>query len=556
MSKTLQQLIDETPEGGVLHLGEAEYKESVVVSKNITIVGAVDKSDDPWYDCDYKTLIEGSVVITALTPVFEGCSFDFGDKPLILENGVSPSFKNCFFEADQLIAEVKDENTNPRFYSCRFAGPEDELGLCIKNGAKGYFEKCRLEFCSVSVQDPNTNPKFIDCSLNSVDCVALCVENGACGIFEDVGISTEMDVEPLFIEGDDTSPEFLKCNIYGFPYAMDIASGARPTFEKCKIGGHSIDPEHGYSDYVLRLIDCSTIFASCDFSDVNTRVFYSKNVQAEFINCKFNDLKELDFPDFRFVKNVENPSLVKQLVAILSSQNVLHEIEKYKDEYFEFIDHYMIGCEHKKFHCEGDVREHTKLVIQIIVAEKHDWIDVLTALMHDVGKKDALERNNGKNMHGHELYSERIAAEWLDKMGFGEDLKKKVLWIIHNHMLALDLKVMKSKFRIFDFVRNPLFYRVARLARADCRGTLDECGCPHDDFDEILKRPIVKDCRNLAFILPIIDKDNVSVSDKMDKEQVQKFFEILDKVKENGNVDSYDDLIRTTIETMVYKNGR
>ena len=541
MHKTLQQLIDETPEGGVLHLGETLYKESVTIAKNITIVGVIDEPDDPWYDYDYKTLIEGNVVITASNPIFEGCSFDFGDKPLILENGVSPSFKNCFFEADQLIAEVKDENTNPCFYSCRFAGPEDELGLCIKNGAKGYFEKCRLEFCSVSVQDPATNPKFTDCLLNSVDCVALSVENGACGIFEDVGIYTEMEIDPLFIEGNGTSPEFLNCSIYGYPYAIDVASGARPTFEKCNIGGRSVKPEYGYySDYVLRLIDSSVIFASCDFSDVNTRVFYSKNVQAEFINCKFNDLK-----------NVKNPSLVKRLVTILSSQNALHEIEKYKDEYFDFINRYMVGCEHKKFHCEGDVWEHTKLVIQSILAEKHDWIDVLTALLHDVGKKDALERNDGKNMHAHELFSEKIAEEWLDRMGFGETVKKDVLWIIRNHMLALELKVIKSKFKIFDLVRNPLFYRLARLARADCRGTLDENGESLEDFDEILKRPVVKDCQNLAFILPIVDKNNVFASGKIDEEQVQKFFDIYERVKANGSVENYDDLVRTTLKTVL-----
>ena len=532
-------------------MGETSYKESVTIAKNITIVGIADESDDPWYDYDYKTLIEGNVVITASNPVFEGCSFDFGDKPLILENGVSPSFKNCFLEANQLIVKIKDEDTNPHFYSCRFSGPEDELGLCIKNEAKGYFEKCRLEFCSVSVQDPNTNPKFIDCSLNSVDCVALCVENGACGIFEDVGITTEMDIDPLFIEGKGTCPEFLNCSIYGFPYAIDIASKAHPTFEKCKIGGHSIDPEHGYSDYVLRLRDCSAIFSSCDFSDVNTRVFYSQNVQAEFINCKFNDLKEQDFPNFRFVKNVENPSLVKRLVAILSSQNALHEIEKYKDEYFDFINRYMVGCEHKKFHCEGDVWEHTKLVIQSILAEKHDWIDVLTALLHDVGKKDALERNDGKNMHAHELFSEKIAEEWLNRMGFGETIKNDALWIIRNHMLALELKVIKSKFKIFDLVRNPLFYRLARLARADCRGTLDENRKPHEDFDEILKRPVVKDCQNLAFILPIINKGNAFASDKIDEEQVQKFFDIYERVKANGSVENYDDLVRTTLKTVL-----
>jgi hypothetical protein len=168
-----------------------------------------------------------------------------------------------------------------------------------------------------------------------------------------------------------------------------------------------------------------------------------------------------------------------------------------------------------------------------------------------VGKKDALERNDGKNMHAHELFSEKIAEEWLDRMGFGETIKKEVLWIIRNHMLALELKVIKSKFKIFDLVRNPLFYRLARLARADCRGTLDENGESREDFDEILKRPVVKDCQNLAFILPIINKGNAFASDKIDEEQVQKFFDIYERVKANGSVENYDDLVRTTLKTVL-----
>lgn len=546
MQKTLQQLIDETPEGGVLHLGEVEYKESVTIAKNITIVGIVDDSDDPWYEYDYKTIIEGKIVVAASNPIFEACYFDFDDNSLILEKGTSPIFTKCRFDANGVIVEIKDENTDPHFSSCRFAGPTDDLGLCIKNGAKGCFEKCLLEFCSVSVQDAKTNPIFIDCSLNSVDCATLSVENGASGRFEDVLIQSEMDVDSLFIGGTGANPDFLKCNIRGFPYAVYIASGARPTFEECKIDGHSIDPKRDYSDYVVGMRNCSAIFASCDFTDVNTRVFRSKNVQIECINCKFNDLDERDFPDFRFLKNIKNPSLVKRLVAILSSQDVLGEIEKNKEEYFDFIDRYMVGCEHKNFHCEGDVWEHTKLVIRNVVAEKHDWIDVLTALLHDVGKKDALERNNGKNMHAHELFSEKIASEWFDRMGFGEDFKNEALWIIRNHMLALELKVIKSKFTIVELVRHPLFYRLARLARADCRGTLNEEGKPRDDFDEILKRPAVKDCRRIILPISLIDAKDFA-SQHWNNEQVEMAVRWCHKMMVHSHVPSLKGLVQEAI---------
>lgn len=61
----------------------------------------------------------------------------------------------------------------------------------------------------------------------------------------------------------------------------------------------------------------------------------------------------------------------------------------------------------------------------------------------------------------------------------------------------------------------------------------------------------MKDCRNLAFILPIVDKNNVFASEKIDEGQVQKFFDIYERVKANGSVENYDDLVRTTLKTVL-----
>ena len=105
----------------------------------------------------------------------------------------------------------------------------------------------------------------------------------------------------------------------------------------------------------------------------------------------------------------------RQIENILSSSNPIAEIESHKDVFFDFIDRYMVGCEHKNFHSEGDVWEHTKLVIQNVVAEEHDWIDVLAALLHDVGKKNALERNDGKICTGMRLMGRTLLLAGLRK---------------------------------------------------------------------------------------------------------------------------------------------
>lgn len=243
-----------------------------------------------------------------------------------------------------------------------------------------------------------------------------------------------------------------------------------------------------------------------------------------------------------------------QLKQILSSSNPNAEIELHKDEFFDFIDRYMVGCEHKNFHCEGDVWEHTKLVIQNVVAEEHDWIDVLVALLHDVGKKDALERNNGKNMQGHEIEGARIAIEWLVKMGFDREIREQVPWLIRNHMKALDLKVMRSKYDIWLLVKHPWFGRLRRLAGADCKATLDAGGKPRDNFEEILKRPIVAECLEKEMPAAIVEAE-VFASQKWDDFRLEKALAFCHKMQINGGVVSKESLIRAAINSIGGNNG-
>lgn len=244
----------------------------------------------------------------------------------------------------------------------------------------------------------------------------------------------------------------------------------------------------------------------------------------------------------------------RQIENILSSSNPIAEIESHKDVFFDFIDRYMVGCEHKNFHSEGDVWEHTKLVIQNIVAEEHDWIDVLVALLHDVGKKDALERNNSKNMQGHENEGARIALKWLVKMNFDRKIREQVLWLICNHMKALDLKVMRSKYDIWQLVKHPLFGRLRRLACADCKATLDAEGKPRDDFDEILKRPVVAECLEKEMPTAIVKAENFA-SQKWDDVRLEKALAFCHKMQINGGVFSKESLVRAAIKTIGGSNG-
>lgn len=236
------------------------------------------------------------------------------------------------------------------------------------------------------------------------------------------------------------------------------------------------------------------------------------------------------------------------MIALLSQEHPIQDIERKKDSLFPFIDRYMVGCEHLAFHFEGDVWEHTKLVIQGILQQEHDWIDVLAALLHDVGKKDALARNI-KNMHGHELDSERIAAQWLAENNFERSACETILWLVRNHMKALNLQVMHSKYDIWKLVKHPLFGRLRKLAWADLHGTLNENGVPAGNFEDILHRPIIAEC--LASELPpSIVQPTDFTNQNWDDQKLSRAVEMCHRMQINGNLTNRESLVRAAIRNL------
>lgn len=185
-----------------------------------------------------------------------------------------------------------------------------------------------------------------------------------------------------------------------------------------------------------------------------------------------------------------NPNINKA-IDIFNSEDPVSAILENRD-FFPFIEKEMMGVAHPKVHCEGDVWDHTALVINKL-REGHDWVDVMIALFHDAGKKRALDKNEGKNMAGHELYSLDVLNEWIrNEVGGVIPNIVPLHWVIENHMNALVLGQMKSRFRIMQIVTNQWFPRLHTLADADCKATIGEDGKPaHDFMREVLLSPKV-----------------------------------------------------------------
>lgn len=222
------------------------------------------------------------------------------------------------------------------------------------------------------------------------------------------------------------------------------------------------------------------------------------------------------------------------VIQILISDNVPDSVFAEKDTpLFSFVKQYMVGCEHVNFHTEGDVWAHTSLVIKYVMEEDHDYLDVAAALLHDIGKKDALAKNDGCNMHGHEILGIEPARAVLQSFGFGRNEIDIVLWVIRHHTEANDLVHSKSKYNVWKLVHHPWFYRLKRLAVADAKGTICGDGNPIMDYDAEFEKSLAYSLVDKPMPTPIVTWDDLSNIPLEDRFYA---YMLCHKIQINGNV--------------------
>lgn len=226
---------------------------------------------------------------------------------------------------------------------------------------------------------------------------------------------------------------------------------------------------------------------------------------------------------------------INKAIDIFNAEDPVSAILENRD-FFPFIDREMIGVEHPKVHCEGDVWDHTALVIKNL-RSGHDWVDVMIALFHDAGKKRALDKNEGKNMGGHELYSLDVLNEWLrnDVGGIIPNIVP-AHWVIENHMNVLTLGQMKSRFRIMQIVTHQWFPRLHTLGDADSKATIGENGKPvHNFMNEVLLAPKVSRWVGQCAPAPIANENDFYEAD-VPLNFTREAVEFGLKLQVNGNI--------------------
>lgn len=116
---------------------------------------------------------------------------------------------------------------------------------------------------------------------------------------------------------------------------------------------------------------------------------------------------------------------------------------------------------------EYDVLAHC---LQACAAAPPVWELRLAALLHDIGKPEALKR--GGNMYGHEIIGESLARDEMNALKMDNKTKAAVLPLIRHHMFDLEAKAKPKTIRKRAVMLGQEgFERLIALRRADVIGS-------------------------------------------------------------------------------------
>ena len=129
-----------------------------------------------------------------------------------------------------------------------------------------------------------------------------------------------------------------------------------------------------------------------------------------------------------------------------------------------------------QFHPEGDVFEHTCLMLENMVLPTVDlaW----SVLLHDVGKAACFGRDETGRIRffGHESVGAEMAAKILDKLRFSVADRDRIVAAVKNHMRFASVREMKNA-KILRMLADDNFALELELHRLDCLSSHGKMEC-------------------------------------------------------------------------------
>lgn len=205
-----------------------------------------------------------------------------------------------------------------------------------------------------------------------------------------------------------------------------------------------------------------------------------------------------------------------------------------------------------KWHSEGDVEKHTRLVVEAAIKrakkiedEKERFVLVMAALLHDCGKPESGRKNgiNPKNGYprtkDHAEVGAKIAYKFLRDLKLDCATAHRIEGLVANHMKMHQLGMMDKKFSIMSVLNLPDFDLLCELCRSDSDGCIKTAVDDDEvNIDEALASPKIASLIGQPIPAPIVTGDDLIALGFKPSEKFRKALEVAHKDQvNNGKTD-------------------
>jgi poly(A) polymerase len=129
----------------------------------------------------------------------------------------------------------------------------------------------------------------------------------------------------------------------------------------------------------------------------------------------------------------------------------------------------MKGCaQPEQFHPEGDVFQHTRLMLELL-PEKVSMPLVFSVLLHDVGKPptSSVDENGRIRFNGHDRIGAEMTETIMERLRFSRAEIDATVEMVRQHMVFKDVPRMRVA-KLKRFMARPTFEDELELHRVDC----------------------------------------------------------------------------------------
>lgn len=224
----------------------------------------------------------------------------------------------------------------------------------------------------------------------------------------------------------------------------------------------------------------------------------------------------------RLFDEISRERKLKEIIGIFGGSNFMKE----NDQTFDFLRYFhltdIIGLEvilldmkataqTPKWHSEGSVYNHTILVMKEMAKQEHDWLDMLAACLHDIGKPIEAKKRIKKNPEdtwfrvvNHDVSgAQAVKVYCRDGLGMSKKDCALIEKLVAVHMKMHELGKLK-KFNAWSLTSDPDFDRMVKLCRADANGCIKTQVDEFLTIDDSLELPEIKELIGKPMPAPII----------------------------------------------------